>query len=510
MIINQEMTKNYNKIILISLFLISLVLIAPIVQSFFYPIELEVRESTLWMHILTMKAGINIYDSNFVAFANQAHGPFDPMIKLFISWIFPFLEPWQVSRSTNILLFISIFIINFFKLKNIRSINFIIFISILVYSMIYLLTKNYQGRADVTAMFFLSILLFLCSNRKIYSNNINIILTSIIASFIILSNWRFFPICLGILFYPLILKNSFFKVFTSSNALILLKIIIFLLIPFFLILLFFFDFKLDGYLDYFVRFFYFESFFSLKHFYMGFLHLIRVEKIYFISLLLFLINYKIYKEIIENSFNSSIKVIFSLLVFLTCTISFLYNFSGGGIYYFTPLVFLFWFLIIDSVKNIKDLNFKKRTIPNISFFLISFFIIVSALKNNILSSFSLYNSKDEAQIVHNYLKELSKNPKTLSESLHFQKNKYTDEIVDIGDLLSYRSSQIGGNYEALYKRHLDNLRNQKYDYIIHNYTGSKEIDDLINSNKYEIIKLFNKNYSNIGDVLILKKKILSK
>ena len=77
-------------------------------------------------------------------------------------------------------------------------------------------------------------------------------------------------------------------------------------------------------------------------------------------------------------------------------------------------------------------------------------------------------------------------------------------------MLSYRSSQIGGNYEALYKRHLDNLRNQKYDYIIHNYTGSKEIDDLINSNKYEIIKLFNKNYSNIGDVLILKKKILSK
>ena len=504
------MTKNYNKIILISLLLISLVLIAPIVQSFFYPIELEVRESTLWMHILTMKAGINIYDSNFVAFANQAHGPFDPIIKLFISWALPFLEPWQVSRSTNVLLFISIFVVNFSKLRNIKSMNFIIFLSILIYSMLYLLTKNYQGRADVTAMFFLSVLLFLCSDRKIYVNNINIILVSIIASFIILSNWRFFPICLGILFYPMVLKNSIFKIFTSSNVLIFLKVIFFSLIPFLLILFLFFNFKLDGYLDYFVRFFYFESFFSFKHFYIGFLHLIRVEKIYFISLLLFLINYKIYKEIIENSFNSSIKILFSILVFLTCTVSFLYNFSGGGIYYFTPLVFLFWFLIIDSVKNIKDLNFEKRTIPNISFFLISFIIIVSTLKSNILSSFSLYNSKDEAQIVHNYLKELSKNPKTLSESLHFQKNKYTDEIIDIGDLLSYRSSQIGGNYEALYKRHLDNLRNQKYDYIIHNYTGSKEIDDLINSNKYEIIRLFNKNYSNIGDVLILKKNILSK
>ena len=81
------------------------------------------------MHILTMKAGINIYDSNFVAFANQAHGPFDPMIKLFISWIFPFLEPWQVSRSTNILLFISIFIVNFFKLKNIPNGTFLFFIN---------------------------------------------------------------------------------------------------------------------------------------------------------------------------------------------------------------------------------------------------------------------------------------------------------------------------------------------------------------------------------------------
>ena len=504
------MVKNYNKIITILLFSISITLIAPIIQSFFYPVELEVRESTLWMHILTMKAGINIYDSNFVAFANQAHGPFDPIIKFFISLIFPFLEPWQVSRSTNLFLFISIFVINFLKLKNIKSINFIIFFSILIYSMIFLLTKNYQGRADVTAMFFLSVLIFFCSNRAVYKNNIGIILASIIASFIILSNWRFFPICLGILFYPMIIKGSIFKIFTLSNISVLLKIIIFLLSPFLLILFFFFDFKLDGYLDYFVRFFYFETFFSLKHFYTGFLHLIRVEKIYFIFSLLFIINYKIYKDRIENFFNSYIKIIFSLLVLFTCTISYLYNYYGGGIYYFTPLVFLFWYLFIDAIKNVEVINFKTKSITNILFFLISLIIITSALKSNILSNISLHKSKNDAQILHNYLKKLSINSNTLSESLHFHKSEYTNEIIDIGDLLSYRSTQVGGNYETIYTRHLDDLKNQKYDYIIHNYTGSKEIDELIKLNKYEVIKLFNKNYSNIGDVLILKKIVLSK
>ena len=72
-----------------------------------FPIELEVRESTLWLHILTIKEGINIYDQKLVAYANQAHGPLDPIFKLFVHKILFFLEPWQVSRLNNLRLSIT-------------------------------------------------------------------------------------------------------------------------------------------------------------------------------------------------------------------------------------------------------------------------------------------------------------------------------------------------------------------------------------------------------------------
>ena len=113
--------------------------------------------------------------------------------------------------------------------------------------------------------------------------------------------------------------------------------------------------------------------------------------------------------------------------------------------------------------------------------------------------------------LHNYLTILyDTNTNILSESLHFHKNKYSNEKIDIGDLISYRSSQVGGEYEKTYKSHLEDISNGKYEYIIHNFTGSKVIDNLITTKKYKVVKTFSDIYSNIGEVLILRKNVLSK
>jgi hypothetical protein len=66
--------------------------------AFVYPLEIETREATVWLHVLALKHGVNIYDHNQVAFINQNHGPFDPLFKLSIATLFPFLEPWH-TRS---------------------------------------------------------------------------------------------------------------------------------------------------------------------------------------------------------------------------------------------------------------------------------------------------------------------------------------------------------------------------------------------------------------------------
>ena len=98
----------------------------------------------------------------------------------------------------------------------------------------------------------------------------------------------------------------------------------------------------------------------------------------------------------------------------------------------------------------------------------------------------------------------------LSESLHFHKKKFNGEKIDIGDLISYRSTQVGGDYENTYVKHLNDIKELKYEYIVHNFTGSRLINELIETKKYIIVKSFKDNYSNIGEVFILRKNFLSK
>lgn len=68
--------------------IIAFILIIPFLITFFYPLELEVRESTLWLHVLTIRDNINLYDWKTVAYANQAYVPFDLIFKYLLSELF--------------------------------------------------------------------------------------------------------------------------------------------------------------------------------------------------------------------------------------------------------------------------------------------------------------------------------------------------------------------------------------------------------------------------------------
>ena len=160
----------------LTLLIISFVLLSPILIAFLYPMELEVRESTLWLHVLTMKANINIYDGKLVAYANQAHGVMDPIIKYLINLSFPFLQPWQVSRIFWVLSYFLIFLINYLVFKNLKKKNLLtisLITSIIFYSLFFLFTKTFQGRADITAFFFIILLSYLCIDRDFFYKNNN-------------------------------------------------------------------------------------------------------------------------------------------------------------------------------------------------------------------------------------------------------------------------------------------------------------------------------------------------
>jgi len=488
-----------------------LILFTPIAISMFYPIELETRESTLWLHVMTLKNGISLYDQNLVAYANHAHGPIDPLFKYVISSFFSFLEPWQVSRISNFLFFIFIYILFFCILKKFKfNLNIILFLSSLFFSLILLFTKGYQGRADATALFFFLILIFGVINYS-NSNFFIYLLNPILSSLIIMTNWRFTHIVLVVstfIFFKKFMENLEFRKIEYKSFII--YFFIFLVFP---TIFLYFEFNLDisKYNDYFFNFFYFKSHFDLNFLLNGFQSLFKVEKFFVLIILCFLILH----FVITREFEVR-KKFFFLLVFFTIFIitlfQYLYNYTGGGIYYFTPIILITFFLFFVSLR---DFNFYQNLISNFYLknilILLILLIVVSAAKFSISSSYYMIKTLPKAIEMHNYLVKFD-NTGALSESLHFHKKKYSNEKIDIGDLLSYRSRQVGGDYLKTYQSHINDIKMNHFTYIIHNFAGSSEISSLIKKKIYVILKKFDESYfhSNLREVLVLKKNILSK
>jgi hypothetical protein len=502
------MKKNLlNSLLLITFF----VLLSPILIAFFYPIELEVRESTLWLHVLTMKANINIYDGKLVAYANQAHGVMDPIIKYLINLSFPFLQPWQVSRVFWILSYFLIFLINYLVFKNLKKKNLLtltltLITSIIFYSLFFLFTKTFQGRADITAFFFIILLSYFCIDRDFLYKNKAVII-AFLAAIILLTNWRFVILVACIITYPLavnIKKIKVFKFYFFSRLIFL--IFIFLSIPLFIFWVFF-DLNLNRFINYFIKFFYFEGHFNLKHYINGLKSLWLVEKFFVLilfSILLFFILYKKKKFFI---YKNKIKIFFFIVVVLFSIIQYLYNYVGGGIYYFTPVTIFLWFLFIDFIRNdtVEFYNIKLKFISSSLLIIFIIVITISSVKNSILTSIRLVKTFHEAKIANKYFSQLSDKNLVLSESLHFFKKKYNNEKIDIGDLLSYRAFQMGGDYQDTYQKHLSDISGLKYNYIINVFTDSSIIKDLVEKQLYHEIKIIEISGINLAKISILKK-----
>ena len=67
--------------------------------AFTCPLELEMREGSVWIHVLAKRAGVDIYDTARVAFVNMNHGPLDPILKAWISRCVPALPGHMVTRA---------------------------------------------------------------------------------------------------------------------------------------------------------------------------------------------------------------------------------------------------------------------------------------------------------------------------------------------------------------------------------------------------------------------------
>src|SRR5688500_18027342 len=142
---------NITRSVLCFIFLIFALSVSAI--AFLYPLEIETRESTVWLHVLALKHGINIYEHSQVAFINQNHGPFDPLFKLSIAALFPFLDSWQITRVSVLLLPYAFLLIAWKWIsKQSRSLLDAVYLGSIGYLFLIVSAKEFifVGRSDAT------------------------------------------------------------------------------------------------------------------------------------------------------------------------------------------------------------------------------------------------------------------------------------------------------------------------------------------------------------------------
>ena len=177
--------------------------------AFLYPLEIETRESTVWLHVLALRHGINIYDHSQVAFINQNHGPFDPLFKLSIAALFPFLESWQVARVSVLLLPYAFLLVAWKSLsKQSRSLLDPLYLGSIGYLFLIVTAKEFifVGRSDATAALLLLPLIYFSFALAPTTRGSNAVIGGLWGALgisVILTNWRMLPVVSALFLFTL-------------------------------------------------------------------------------------------------------------------------------------------------------------------------------------------------------------------------------------------------------------------------------------------------------------------
>jgi len=176
-----------------------------------YPIELEWREGSIWLHALAQSYGINIFENDQIAYANANHGIFDHIIKGAFARAFRFLEPQYILRSF-VLLFPAISLLSIFVHSRRHMSATAALISSICLSCAMLVAVHDMGhwntligRSDATAFTLLAIA-YLCYSTHAFTYQARLLrhFSYIAIALVLSTNWKIYPVALMI---PLIMEQ---------------------------------------------------------------------------------------------------------------------------------------------------------------------------------------------------------------------------------------------------------------------------------------------------------------
>jgi len=467
-------------IILPPLFIYS---ILPVLCAIQFPMELEMRESTKWLHALALSAGINIYDNSQTAFINMSHGPMDALIKSLLVWIG---NPILTLRWAVLVFPIIITIV---ALKLIPKTGQYWVVNALVLAMsleLVLITHKVIliGQTETSAALFLVLTLFfieISTSSYKYSLIISF-LTGITWMCTFLTNWRYGPILLvaGILFVvrSYFRSNSVRSVVTSLFSMVVGGSVVFLII---LSKYFRFDVKL-----YYQHFFGFYKDFGEKLFLRDFL-IPQVMGILFVVVLIVLYLFDLMKNSKSRPFRIELAfwTVGLIIIYLTTLLAFYLNGAGGGYHYHYPIYIYLWFMFFRFYETIK--------IPKA---ILSPVIILVLLISNTAQTalFPLLGMKDaweNANKMRTFLQTINKTHTLWTEDIHLFKEKWKGETIDMGDYDSFyrKSGLFPAEFNNLVDNHFDDLQKNPPKVAIVSEASSPELIKYVLTKNYrEVIR----------------------
>ena len=462
--------------------------------AFFYPLEIETRESTGWLHTAALRAGVNIYDHSRVAFINMPHGPFDSLFKLLVAIALPFLEPWQVTRFAVFLLPYAFLILAWRLLRNssLESRWHVPYLAGLGYLSLLVTAKEFffVGRSDATAALLLLGLSYVSLVLLPKTRSTALLhgaACGTLAISTVLTNWRTGPAVFAVLVYavfryrtaaPATPKQIWTYLAAYSTAALTLAGLL-------LVSLFHGDPVL-----------YYRHFFGFFANASGWGHspypesLIRFVASLFDPtsdrtdprggpLLLSLAFYALTSG--TGLAGRRAWRLLSGFVFLSCAAAYYLNYDGGGPWYFIPFLIILWF---EWCAHYPSLTPRRRALAGLCVLAL---VGVNA-RSVLFPTLHRVRTYHAASEFADLLRSIQARHTLLSEDMFFFETGYHGELIDMGDTCSQvaRTGYYGVEFERTVARHFDRIAKDPPDYVVTGFTESPELRAVLET-KYVLV-----------------------
>jgi hypothetical protein len=488
--------------------------------AFLYPLEIETRESTVWLHVLALQHGVNIYDHAQVAFVNTNHGPFDPLFKLLVSTLLPFLEAWQVARfSVLVLPYMFLFIA--WKLlgkRSVRSLLDVLFLGSIGYLFLVMSAKEFifVGRSDATAALLLLPLTYFSvsfSPTKSSRSALYGFVWGSVGTLLILTNWRMLPVVLALLLFSVWMfwyeSHATFRII----GIYLASCVCAAAIIFSLLLYHSFGFDLS---------LYYKHFFGMYTKASGHGHRTygHASAIWFLGsllkptaspeslkggpVLLALLVYLLVPG--KASVQNRAWLVLGCFVFAVCTATYYLNYYGGGQWYYIPFLIFLWFFLC---ANYAVMPVSRAVVLG---GIMAAFLCIN-INTVIMPSLWRVSTLHQAHDFMDQVRSLEQTNSILSEDTFFFRTSYQRELIDMGDMVSRvrKRGYYGDAFNRTVDAHFERTQTQPPDYIVTGFTESPELRGFIQEN-YFLMSQGPRNFTanGLGESKLFKRRNLTR